>query len=212
MCKCAIATIVPIPPYNSLNKHLLINKYMTGLFKLLTQKLRILLLLLGAHRINTVKLFRVSNMVLNDLSATCIPTEVLKHSRKGKPLDKFEYRSYTDKKLCIISCHREYLTRQDKHVGLNTDQLIIRLKKPCIGASIDTVRRWVKDIFILNIDFSPRSCWAASMSKAKNVEVNIDEMLKQGCWKNRKNFFIYYDKVIIEYAPDDIDFNRICQV
>ena len=142
--KCAIATIVHIPPYNSLNKHPLINKYMTGVFnlrppkpklsfvwdvnilfryfeqqgdndslsdKLLTQKLLILLLLLGAHRSSTVKLFSVSNMVLNDLSVTFIPTEVLKHSRKGKPQDKFEYRSYTDKKLCIISCLREYLTR-----------------------------------------------------------------------------------------------------
>ena len=94
------------------------------------------------------------------------------------------------------------------------DQLIITLKKPFKGASIDTMRRCVKDIFILNniIDFSSHSCWAASMIKAKNMEVRIDEILKLGCWKNRKNFFIYYDKVIIEYAPDDIDFNRICQV
>ena len=142
--KCAIATIVHIPSYNSLNKHLLINKYMTGVFnlrppkpklsfvwdinilfwyfeqqgdnnllsdKLLTQKLLILLLLIGAHRISTVKLFSVSNMVLNEVSVTSTPTEVLKHSRKGTPLlDKSEYRSYTDKKLCIISCLKEYLT------------------------------------------------------------------------------------------------------
>ena len=32
--KCAIATIVYIPPYNLLNKHLLINKYMLGVFNL----------------------------------------------------------------------------------------------------------------------------------------------------------------------------------
>ena len=112
-------------------------------------------------------------MVLNDLSVTFIPTEVLKHSRKGKPLDKFEYRSYTDKKLCIISCLWEYLISRDKHVGLNTDQLIITLKNPFKGASIDTMKRLVKDIFILNniIDFSPHSCRAASTSKAKNMEV-----------------------------------------
>ena len=153
--------------------------------KLLTQKLLILLLLLGAHRSSTVKLFSVSNMVLNDLSVTFIPTEVLKHSRKGKPLDKFEYRSYTDRKLCIISCLREYLTRWDKHVGLDMDQLIITLKKPFKGALIDTVRRWVKDFIILNnIDFSPHGCWAASTSKVKNMEVNIDKILKRGCWKN----------------------------
>ena len=31
-------------------------------------------------------------------------------------------------------------------------------------------------------------------------------------WKNRKNVFIYYDKEIAEYVPDDLDFNRICKV
>ena len=118
-------------------------------------------------------------MVLNDRSVTFIPTEVLKHSRKGKPLDKFEYRSYTHKKLCIISCLREYLTRRDKHVSLKTDQLIIAPKKPFKGASIDKMRRWVKAIFILDniVNFSPHSCRAALTSKAKNMEVNIDEIL-----------------------------------
>ena len=117
-------------------------------------------------------------MVLNDLSITFISTEVLKYSRKGKLLDKFEYRSCTDKKLCII-CLREYLTRRDKHVSLNTNQLIITFKKPFKGASIDTMRRWVKDIFILKvIYFSPHSYEAASASQAKSMEVNIDEILK----------------------------------
>ena len=32
--KCAIATIIYIPPYASLNKHPLINKFMTGIFNL----------------------------------------------------------------------------------------------------------------------------------------------------------------------------------
>ena len=61
---------------------------------ILTQKLVILLLLLMAHRLSTIKLFCINNMVLNDLSVTFIPTEVLKHSRKGKHLNKFEYRAY----------------------------------------------------------------------------------------------------------------------
>ena len=182
--------------------------------KLLKQKLLILLLLLGAHRVSTIKLFSVSNMVLNDLSVTFIPTEVLTPFRKGKPLDNFDYRSYTDKKLRIIYCLSKDLTRRDKHVGSNTAQLIITPKKPFKGASIDTIRRWVKDIFILNniIDFSPLCYRVGSTSKAKNMEVNIDEILRRACWKNHKNFFICYDKVITEYAPDDIDFNRICRV
>ena len=153
-----------MPPYNSLNKHPLINKYMTGIFNLrapkpklsfvwavdilcryfeqqgdnrllsdiiLTQKTIIFLLLLGAHRLRTIKLFSINNMVLNDLSVTFIPTEVLKHSRKGKPLDKFEYRAYDeDKTLCVIACLKEYISRRNKHEGLTTDQLIITLRKP----------------------------------------------------------------------------------
>ena len=115
--KCAIATTIHIPPDESLNKHPLINKYMTGIFNLrppkpklsfvwdvdilyrsfeqqgdncllsdiiLTQKRIILLLLLGTHRLSTIKLFCINNMVLNDVSVTFLPTEVLKHSRKGK--------------------------------------------------------------------------------------------------------------------------------
>ena len=239
--KCAIATMIHIPPYESLNKHPLINKYMTGIFNLrppkpklsfvwdvdilyrsfeqqgdncllsdiiLTQKRIILLLLLGAHSLSTINLFCINNMVLNDLLVTFIPTEVLKHSRKGKPLDKFEYRTYENKTLCVIA-----FFRRNKHEGLTTDQLIIFHRKPFKGASIDTMRRWIQDIFIVNNIvnyFPPHSCRAASSSKAKRIAVNIDEIIRRGCWKNRKNFFKFCDKEIIEYASEDIDFNRIC--
>ena len=76
------------------------------------------------------------------------------------------------------------------------------------------MRRWIKDIFIVNktVNFSPHSCRAVSGSKAKCIDVNIDEIIKRGCWKNWKNIFIFYDKEIAKYAPDDIDFNRFCRV
>ena len=45
-----------------------------------------------------------------------------------------------DTKFCIISCLMEYLTRQEKHTGLNKDRLIITLKKPFKGRPIDTMR------------------------------------------------------------------------
>ena len=56
---------------------------------ILTQKLIILLLLLEARRLSTIKLFIINNMVHNDLSVTFIPTEIFKHSKKEKSLDKF---------------------------------------------------------------------------------------------------------------------------
>ena len=126
-------------------------------------------------------------MFLNDLSVTFIPTEVLKHSRKGKALDKFECRAYVDKRLCVIACLKEYISRRNKIEGLTTDQLIITYRKPFKGASIDTMRRWINDIFIVNkiVNFSPHSCQAASSSKAKQIDVNIDEIIRRGRWKNR---------------------------
>ena len=61
----------------------------------------VILLLLGADRYSIIKLFSINNMVLNDVLVTFLPTEVLKHSSKGKLLDKFEYRWNEDKTLCV---------------------------------------------------------------------------------------------------------------
>ena len=108
---------------------------------------------------------------------------------------------------------KEYISRRNKHEGLTTDQLIITLRRPFKEASTDTMRRWIKYIFIVNnVNFSPHSCRAASSSRVKCIDVNIDEIIRRDCLKNQKNFFIYYDKEITEYVPDDVDFNRICRV
>ena len=65
---------------------------------------------------------------------------------------------------------------------------------------------------IKTVNFSPYSCRAGSSSKAKRTDANIDEIIRRDCWKNWKNFFIYYDKEITGYALDEINFNRICRV
>ena len=41
-------------------------------------------------------------MVINDLSITFAPHQVLKHSRPGRNLDVFEYRSYYDKNYVLF--------------------------------------------------------------------------------------------------------------
>ena len=54
-------------------------------------------------------------MILNDLSVTFILTEVLKHSMRSKPPNKFEYRAYENKTLCVIACLKEKTTRLNNH-------------------------------------------------------------------------------------------------
>ena len=36
-------------------------------------------------------------------------------------------------------------------------------------------------------------------------------MINRGSWKNRKNLFKFCDKNIVQFAQDDMEFNRICQ-
>ena len=89
-------------------------------------------------------------MVLIDLLVNFLPTELLKHSRKGKRLDKFEYRWCEDKTLCFMACLKEYISRQNKHEGLTADQLIIFLRKPFKEVSTNATTKWIKDFFTLN--------------------------------------------------------------
>ena len=113
-----------------------------------------LLLLLNAHRISTIELFSVNNLILNNLSATFMLTEVLKHLSKDNPLDKFEYKVYNNNRLRVIACLKEYISRRDKYMNLPSDLLLTTLQKPFKGASTDTMRRWIKKVFVKNnIDF-----------------------------------------------------------
>lgn len=43
--------------------------------------------------------------------------------------------------------------------------------------------------------------WAASTSKANTIYINTDEIIR--------NFFTFYSREIIEFTPDEIQYNRI---
>ena len=100
---------------------------------------------------------------------------------------------------------KEYISRIDKHMNLPSDQLTFTLRKHFKGSSTDTMRRRMKEVFVKNnIDFSPHSRWAVSTNKAQSIDVNIDNIITRGCWKNRENVFKLYDKNTVEFAPDDM--------
>lgn len=178
----------------------------------LVHKLIMLLLLLGGQRVNTIVNFHVDSMILTSESVTFAPKSVLKHSRKGSKIDSFMYRSYPNKKLCIVDCINEYLNRRTD-VPNNVTQLIVTYGRPKRAASGDTIRRWIKDLFkattaIPNM-FSPHSCRSASTSKASLSRLlNIDDILQQGCWRNAKTFQKYYQKEIVSFAPEEDIFQK----
>ena len=156
--------------------------------------------------------FQVDKLLINSSAATFALGHVLKHSRAGLKLDKFTYRAYPLKDLCVVDCLAEYLKRRSARVNSENKHLFITYGKPYKAASIATLRRWVMDLFSgskISKQFTPHSCRSAATSKANRINVNLDEMLKQGCWKNIKTFKKIYDKDIMYFANDDVDFMRI---
>ena len=123
------------------------------------------LLLLGGKRTQFLLTFHIVKMMINDISVSFVTTQLLKQSRKGSKQDRFKYDTYEKLNLCVIACLKDYLSRRNNRT--NHKQMIITNGKPHKPASIDSIRRWVKELFTdVRIDnFTPHSCHAASASK-----------------------------------------------
>ena len=99
-----------------------------------------------------------------------------------------------------------------QHQGSYTKTLFITYGKPSRAAAIDSMRRWVKHLFIeMSIlkQYIPDTCRSAATRKANQLNVDTAKILKQGCWKNSKTFFNFYKKDIVYYAPEDVEFMSI---
>jgi len=183
--------------------------------KQLSQKLCLLLLILGGQRVNTIHNFTVDRMIISDCSLTFCPAKVLKHSRKGRKLDTFSYQAYdAETALCVVRTAREYLSRRSHKVDSTVQSLLISLSKPYKGISTDTIRRWVKDLFTDCgiFDFSAHSCRSASTSKAKELGVEVEAIMRKACWKNAATFHKHYRKEIIQDDDVEIDFNVLIRL
>ena len=80
--------------------------------KHLSQKLLILLLLLGGQRLNSVFHFTIDRMIISSTSVTFSQEHVLNHSKPGRKLDIFKYRAYSDPNLCVLECLKENINRR----------------------------------------------------------------------------------------------------
>ena len=109
----------------------------------------VVLLLIGEQRVNTIHNYTVSRMVITDIGVSFSPQHVLKHSRRGNKLDTFTYRAYNaNDKLCTLACLKEYIKRRTHRVNDESCyRLLITYEKPFRMASLNTIQRWIKDLF-----------------------------------------------------------------
>ena len=116
---------------------------------------------------------------------------VLNHSKPDRKLDVFEYRAYSDPSLSVLECLKEYIHRKNDSVVKMQKRLFITYRKAYHTASIDTLRRWIKETFAqtnLIENFSPHSCRSASTTKAFNMSLDIMGLLRKAFWSNAKTF------------------------
>ena len=93
--------------------------------KHLSQKLLTLLLILGGQRLNSVFHFTTDRMIIFSTNVTFSPVHVLKHSKPGRKLDVFEYRAYSDPKLFVLECVKEYIYRRNDRVNKEQKRFFI---------------------------------------------------------------------------------------
>ena len=182
--------------------------------KHLSHKLLILLLLLGGQCLNSAFHFTINRIIISSTSATFSPKHVLKRSKPGRKLDVFEYRAYSDPNLCVLECLKAYIHRRNDRVDKLQKRLFITYRKPYHAASIDTLRRWIKETFAqtnLVENFSPNSCRSASTTKAFNMSLEIMDILRKACWSNAKTFLQNYKKRKLSVTKEQISI-RLCNI
>ena len=72
---------------------------------------------------------------------------------------------------------KEYLRRRSTKVQTDTKALFITYGKPFRAAAIDSMRRWVKDLFIetsILKEYTTEICRSAATSKASQLDVDIN--------------------------------------
>ena len=125
-------------------------------------------------------------MTVTDIKVTFFPHHVLKHSKPEKKLDSFHYKTYYNKKSCFVGCLKEYLNRRNIKVQTDNKALLKTYCKTFRAAAIDSLRRWVKELFIETFILKRPHHTPVDQLLPENQGnyQDIAKILKQGCWKN----------------------------
>ena len=167
----------------------------------LTLKLLMILLLVTGQSGQSIHLLNVVTMHLSDTSCVFNLTSHTKTCKPGQPASAITIQEFKqDCRLCPVKTLKEYLKRTDTIRG-DEQQLFINFVKPHKSVSRDTISRWAKVVLQrsgINTElFTSHSTRAASVSKAKQKDVPLHEILSQAGWSTADTFRKFYDKPIV---------------
>ena len=78
------------------------------------------------------------------------------------------------------------------------------------------ISKWIKsELTDAGVDTSvskAHSCLSAYSSKAQDIGVSLNEILKRGCWKSKRTFRTYYCRGIINEDNIDFEFDYVTPI
>lgn len=167
---------------------------------LLSYKLVMLIALASAQRAQTIHKIYVDRIDFSDDLVIIPICNLIKQSKPGRKMISLRLKPYENPSICVLKVLKEYINRT-RLLRQEEKQLFISFVPPHKAVSKNTISRWLKKVLEeagIEIDiFKAHSTRAASCSRAKRDNVNIDEILETAGWTNQRTFERFYDKVIM---------------
>ena len=162
-----------------------------------SKKVTTLLVLLHGLRTSTIGTFGINLITMSNDTCIFYPSELLKHDRQRRSRYKIINKKFENSKLFPMSATKEYLKRRAEYNVAHTKFLFTTLS-PYGPSHKDTIARWVKYTLaragVNSNIFSFYSCRSFASCKADNMDVNMDTILKMGCWSRQSAFRKFYSK------------------
>uniref|UniRef100_A0A1Y1LDW4 Tyr recombinase domain-containing protein n=1 Tax=Photinus pyralis TaxID=7054 RepID=A0A1Y1LDW4_PHOPY len=170
----------------------------------LTRKLVTLLILITAHRVQTLSLIRVKNIILNeDKIQIRIPDRIKTSGPKSfQPILEIPF-FHEKPALCVASTLQHYLGRTETLRTPMISNLFITFRKPHKTASTQSISRWIKSTLAeCGIDtkiFTAHSTRHAATSMAARKGVSLDVIRNTAGWSASSRVFAqFYNRPVLE--------------
>lgn len=172
-----------------------------------TEKVATLLALTTAHRLQTLSLINVDNIVFSESGITIKIPDLIKTSKPSTSQPELILPFFKEKpSLCVASAILDYLKITKDFRTRKNKKLLISTIKPYKDASAQTIGHWIKSLLNkAGIDtkiFTAYSTRHAAVSAAFRNKINIDTIRRTAGWSARSQMFAkFYNKPIL--PPND---------
>lgn len=168
----------------------------------LSKKLVILLALCTAHRVQTLSLIKINNIIINNNDIQINIQDIIKTSRAGKDQPTIIIPYFRQNpNICPAKTLEDYCAMTNDLKPNNVNQLIITTRKPHKGATSQSIARWIKQTMgQCGIDvttFGAHSTRHAATSAAAAQGLSIDVIQKTAGWTAASETFAkFYQRPI----------------